>query len=453
MTKRITWLEAQKTCLESTRTKILRHSSRLHASSSRTSAKLSVFVGFLLAFLIVPVAGIDRAYAREFSFRHNRNHERSTPTPTATAAPTAAPTARPTAAPTARPTAAPTARPTAAPTARPTAAPTARPTAAPTARPTAAPTAKPTASFTAAPTPIPTIKSSPTPSLKPTVTPTPAGSVLVTSDSSLNTGTAAAVTYTAPGSNSGIAIVTSKTNSNNQLWELFPDPFAIGSGNGTIKMAYSGTGSITTTVNLSGVDNQGVNAYPFIFYGGDQWGDQIGGQPPKFPAQLSSMSSLIGDIAYSLSGTTGGDMDITYDEWLIPASTYTGGIPGSLEVMVMPYFNFAYGPAGSFVKTFTEPVTVNGNVVNMNFQEYSTGTGGGNTVFFYAAPAQQVTSGEVRLNLLDFMKEGAATGGVGNSWWLAGIEFGTEFGDGATENFTFNVTKLDIEQTMSSGGS
>ena len=209
-------------------------------------------------------------------------------------------------------------------------------------------------------------------------------------------------------------------------------------------MTYSGKGSITTTVTLNGIDNQGVNAFPFIFYGGDSWGDQIGGQPPRFPAQLSAMSSLIADTAYSLSGTPGKDIDITYDEWLIPASTYTGGMGGSLEVMVMPYFNFAYGPAGNFVKTFTESLTVNGSATNMSFDEYSTGTGGGNTVFFYAQPAQQVTSGEVRLNLLDFMKEGAATGGVGNSWWLAGIEFGTELGDGATQNFTFTVTKLEI---------
>ncbi len=91
---------------------------------------------------------------------------------------------------------------------------------------------------------------------------------------------------------------------------------------------------------------------------------------------------------------------------------------------------------------------MNGTVINMNFDEYSTGTGGGNTVFFYAEAAQQVTSGEVRLNLLDFMEEGASTGGVDDSWWLAGIEFGTEFGDSATENFTFRVTKLDIEQTL-----
>ncbi len=75
---------------------------------------------------------------------------------------------------------------------------------------------------------------------------------------------------------------------------------------------------------------------------------KIGGQPPQFPALTQSMRSLIGDISYSLSGTTGGDIDITYDEWLIPTPLYIGGIGGSLEVMVMPYFNFAYGPAGSF---------------------------------------------------------------------------------------------------------
>ncbi len=253
----------------------------------------------------------------------------------------------------------------------------------------------------------------------PPFSPTPVPANLVTSDSLLNTGTAASITYTAPGTSSGDAIITG--NSGNQLWELDPDPWGITSGSGTINMTYSGAGSITTTVNLTGLNSQGVNAYPMIFYGGDPWGDQIGGQPPQFPAQISSMSSLIVDASYSLSGVSVGDINILYDDYLIPSPTYTGGTGGALEeVQVLPYFSSAYGYAGSFVKTFTEPVTVNGTVTNMNFDEYSTGTGAGNTISFYAEADQAVISGEVRLNLLDFMNEEATTGGVDSSWWLAG---------------------------------
>lgn len=272
-----------------------------------------------------------------------------------------------------------------------------------------------------------------------------AAAMLTTSDSLLNTGTATSVNDTAPQS-SGVAIIASKTNSSDQLWELYPNPWGIVSGRGTINMAYSGTGSITTAVSLTGLNSGAVVAYPFIFYGGDPYGDQIGGQPPQFPAQLSAMSSLIADTSYSLSGTFGGDIDILYDEYLIPASTYKGGLGGALEVEIIPYFSFADGLAGHFVRVFTEPVTVNGTLISMNFDEYSTGKGGGNDVLFYPSASQQVMAGEIAFNMMDFLNEAAATAGLDSSWWLAGIELGTEFGDGADDDFTFTVNKLEIQQ-------
>ena len=272
-----------------------------------------------------------------------------------------------------------------------------------------------------------------------------AATILTTSDSLLNTGAATSVTDTAPQS-SDVAIITSKTNSSDQLWELYPNPWGIFSGRGTINMAYSGTGSITTKVKLTGLNSGAVVAYPFIFYGGDPYGDQIGGQPPQFPEQLSAMSSLIADTSYSLSGTFGGDIDILYDEYLIPASTYKGGLGGALEVEIIPYFSFAEGLAGNFVKVYTEPVTVNGTVISMNFDEYSTGKGGGNDVLFYPSASQQVMAGEIAFSMMDFLNEAAATAGLDSSWWLAGIELGTEFGDGADDDFTFTVNKLKIQQ-------
>ena len=293
-------------------------------------------------------------------------------------------------------------------------------------------------SVAAAPTPVPT----PTPVQ-------PSSTTLITSDSLLNTGTPASVTYTAPGSNSGIAIVTPKSGGSNQLWEFYPDPFSIGSGSGTINMAYSGNGSITSTVNLTGLNNQGVNAYPFIFYGGDPYGDQIGGQPPQFPAQLDTMSSLIADVNYSLSGTFGGDIDVLFDEWLIPTANYTGGISGALEVEILPYYSFVDSSTAG-LPTFTAAVTVNGTTTNMEFYEYVSGLGAGNDVVFSPVSNHGIISGEVRFNMLDFLNEATTATGLSSSWFLAGIELGTEFGDGPTENFTFTVTKLDIEQTKNS---
>ncbi len=187
-------------------------------------------------------------------------------------------------------------------------------------------------------------------------------------------------------------------------------------------MAYSGNGSITSTVNLSGLHNQAVNAYPFIFYGGDPYGDQIGDQPPQFPAQLNSMSSLIFDVTYALTGTPAGDIDVLFDQYLIPSSTYSGGLGGVLEVEVLPYFNFADGQACSFVKTFKEPITINGTVTNVAFSENSCGPGAGSDILFYP-PGNGYPADEIRFNMLDFANEAASTAGLSSSWWLAGLSW------------------------------
>ena len=74
------------------------------------------------------------------------------------------------------------------------------------------------------------------------------------------------------------------------------------------------------------------------------------------------------------------------------------------------------------------------------------GAGAGSLILFY--PVRGLTSGEFRFDALSFMYEGASTSGVGSSWLVAGFNLGTEFGQSAAENFTFTVSKLDIEQTI-----
>lgn len=272
--------------------------------------------------------------------------------------------------------------------------------------------------------------------------------VLITSDSLLNTGTANSTTYTAPGTNATTATILAGSN---ELWQLVTDPYAITAGSGTMVMDYSGSGAITTTVSLNGLNSTAVNAYPFVEYGGTPGGAPlIVGQAPRFPAQLSSMCSLIGDISYSLSGTLTGDIDVLYDLWLVPKSGYRGGDSGALEVGVFPYFNFALGYAGTFVRTFTETVTVDGTPTSTGFLEYADPAprrGAGSSVFFYY-PSEGIVSGEVRADLLDFMNEAVTTAGLNSSWWAQGIELGTELGDSSSQNFTFSLTKLDIEQAV-----
>lgn len=269
---------------------------------------------------------------------------------------------------------------------------------------------------------------------------------LITSDSLLKMGSSASVSYRAPGTDARTVVITSPADSNKYLWQLIVSPWNIKTGMGMITMNYSGNGSITTKVHLNDLNEEAVNGYPFIFYGGDQWGDRIDGQAPQFPAQLSAMNSLVVDTSYSLSGTFGGDIDVLYDEWLIPSKTYTGGSGGALEVEVLPYIKFSEFGSFNRIGRFREALTRDGSQTLMDFDEFSSGRGPGNAVLF--VPVSGVISGEVRLDLLRFVKEGARTAGLDSSWWLSGIELGTEFGDGPVEDFVFTVSKFDIEQVF-----
>jgi len=218
-------------------------------------------------------------------------------------------------------------------------------------------------------------------------------------------------------------------------------------------MDYSGAGAITTTVNLTGLNNDAVMAYPFIFYGGDIYGDQIGGQPPEFPQQLSAMSSVIVDTSYSLSGTISGNVDVLFDEYLIPSATYNSGPGGALEVEILPYFNFAADgpePYGTYVKTLTfSSCTINGTACG-SWDEYLAAAGPGGDVEFVQHSLPGYASGTFKMDFLPVATEAANTAGLTapTNWWLAGVNLGNEFGGATTQNFTFTDTMLEIEQTI-----
>ena len=122
--------------------------------------------------------------------------------------------------------------------------------------------------------------------------PAASAQTLSTSDSALNTGTAASTSYNAPGTGGTNTPVVLATNSSKNLWLMYNNPWGINSGSGTMTQTYSGSGSLTTAIDLTGLPGGGVDAYPFVLYGCDPWMDCYQGQPPQFPKQLSAMSSL-----------------------------------------------------------------------------------------------------------------------------------------------------------------
>ena len=269
---------------------------------------------------------------------------------------------------------------------------------------------------------------------------------LTTTDSALNTGAPVSTTYSAPGNNGANGVVHLATNSSRSLWLMYDNPWGISKGSGTITQTYSGSGSIITAINLTGLPGGGVDAYPFILYGCDPWMDCFQNQPPQFPRQLSSMSSLMVDINYAMTGAiTGKDIDLLFDEWVCNSATPSDSSQ-CLEIEILPYYSFVYFGGGTYIKTINQPVTLNGVSTTFSFDEY---VGGGN-VLFYPHSMPGVAAGEIKFNLLDLLNAGVAGFGNSSYKYLAGIELGTEFGASSTQNYTFTLNKFEIAQTVGS---
>jgi Glycosyl hydrolase family 12 len=230
------------------------------------------------------------------------------------------------------------------------------------------------------------------------------------------------------------------------LWMFFPDAYGVSSGSGTIVQSYNGSGSFTETINLSGLPGSGVDGYPFILYGCDNYSDCWNGQAPQFPKQLSSLSSLMVDISYALTGTITGsrNVDLLFDQWMCNSS-HPAQIPDCLEVMVLPYYSFPGGTGQPLVKTVSQSVTINGSPTTFSWDEWD-GHPGQNMLFTphtLPGPASQ----EMRFDMLSLMQ--TATKDYGNSsfTWLMGVQPGTEFGGSSSQSYTLTISKLKIDQT------
>jgi len=268
-----------------------------------------------------------------------------------------------------------------------------------------------------------------------------------TSDSSLNTGSPLTETSNAPGTSGAVGLVHSSSNSSTNLWLIYTNPWAVTTGSGTISIAYTGAGSITTSVNLTGLPGGGVDGSPFTLLGCDQWaGCSAVGQPLQFPKQLSAMSSLMVDYTYALTGTINGsrDIDMIWDEWVCN-SNHPNGIADCLEVETLPYYSFAMGHGGAtFVRTLNLPVTLNGTSSTLSFDEYIWGQ----AVLYFPHTLPGLSSASLRFDMMTLLNQAVTDYGNSVYTWLMGMEAGTEFGGNSTQSYSLNITKLDFEQTL-----
>jgi hypothetical protein len=267
---------------------------------------------------------------------------------------------------------------------------------------------------------------------------------LTTTDSLLNTGSRTVTNYSAPGTGGTGGPVALATNSSQTLWFMYNDPWGITSGSGTMTQTYSGSGAITMAINLSGLPGGGVDAYPMVLYGCDEWMDCYQGQPPQFPKQLSAMSSLTVDINYALTGTiTGSDIDLLFDEWVCNSATPSDSSQ-CLEVEILPYYSFIYFGGGTFVKTINQSVTLNGAPSTFSMDVYATSS----NVLIYPHTMPGLASGNLQMDLLPLLTAGVSAFGNSSYKYLAGVELGTEFGASSTQSYTLTLNEFQIAQTL-----
>jgi len=152
---------------------------------------------------------------------------------------------------------------------------------------------------------------------------------------------------------------------------------------------------------------------------------------------------LMVDISYSMTGNiTGSDIDLLFDEWVCNSATPSDSSQ-CLEIEVLPYYSFVYFGGGTFIKTINEPVTLNGITTTFSFDEYV----GGPNVLFYPHVMPGLPAGELKFNLLDFLKSGVTAFGNNSYQYVAGIELGTEFGAKSTQTYTLTLSKFEIDQS------
>jgi hypothetical protein len=98
------------------------------------------------------------------------------------------------------------------------------------------------------------------------------------------------------------------------------------------------------------------------------------------------------------------------------------------------------------VGTFTDTVLINGAITPLQFNENVEGHGAG-AVILFTPSTTQLPSANLQFNLLDFLQQGAILSGV-SGWYVAGFDYGTEYGNSSVASYTLTTTKLGISQML-----
>ena len=115
---------------------------------------------------------------------------------------------------------------------------------------------------------------------------------------------------------------------------------------------------------------------------------------------------------------------------------------------MLPYYSFSLGHGGAtFVRTVNLPATLNGSSSTLSFDEYTWGQ----AVLYFPHTLPGLASASLRFNILTLLNQAVTDYGNSVYSWLMGMEAGTEFGGSSAQSYTFSLSKLGIEQTLSGG--
>lgn len=255
-------------------------------------------------------------------------------------------------------------------------------------------------------------------------------------DYNLSTGIATTVLGYNDSSYYGDYVNDSATNTI-RLWFINSNLWGITGATGVTNVTYGGQ-KIIIDVGMSSVT--GSTAYPSVKYGRNVFGGINTAQIPLFPIQVKNFTHLNTTINYTLSRTdiTG---NIAYDMFYTNASD--SGAPDT-EVMVWFYRNGVY-PSGSIVDTEVMPLILNGTQVYLPFNIYMNSYN--NLTSFLLADTSAIENGEIQIDLGLYTQHAFKRMGRSTNMWWQFIDFGSEFGEASSQDYTLTLYKFQVENS------
>lgn len=190
-------------------------------------------------------------------------------------------------------------------------------------------------------------------------------------------------------------------------------------------------GSFTVTQGPNCGDT--VASYPNVLYGSSFGTVSPGSALPK---QVSALTSVKSNWAFSVGGTSTDRYDVAYDIWFCTNNSCgQNGFPGGLEVMIWLDYQNTYG-----WQTDLGSVELSG--YNWEVWTFAQGTGANSWTYLAYLIQPTMATSVTNFDLLAFFNDAQARGYLQSSWYLYAVQAGDEIRSGGLPytNYSFSVS-------------